>query len=179
MIQQGLVQQCRLIVVAGMVAAVMFAFVGSFAIPGQQLKPITAIIPIVVAAGAFLGCEVIGFRGVIADSAHRDKNSTMASARTAFRTTTLLRFALAETPALIGFALAFSGQPPSRLPAWIGAGLAFALLGLVAYPGRRQIAKLQSNLERNGLPSYLSEALSVQSTDDFGSSQSGPIQEAS
>lgn len=168
---QGLVQQYRFIVGAGMSAVVMFGLVAFVVIPGQQVSAITVIVPIVVAAGVLLACEVIGFRGVIAQSARHDKESTMTSARAIFQTTAMLRFALAETPALVGLALAFSAQPPSRVPAWIGAALAFALLALVAYPGRRQIAKLQANLERDRQPSYLAETLGMELTDGLGSSQ--------
>ncbi|MEO6956614.1 MAG: hypothetical protein ABI137_07715 [Antricoccus sp.] len=174
---QGLVQQYRLIIGVGMSAVVMFGLVAFLVIPGQQVNAIGMLLPIVVATGALLACEVIGFRGVIAQSARHDKESTMASARAIFQTTTMLRFALAETPALVGLALAFSAQPPSRVPAWIGAALGFALLARVAYPGRRQISKLQANFEHNGQPSYLTEALGIEPTDDLGSTRLGPIRE--
>lgn len=156
-------------------AVVMFSLVAFLVIPGQQPGTITIIVPVVVAVGALLACEVLGFRGVMPQKAYKAKESTMASARTVFQTTTILRFALSETPALVGLALAFSAQPASRAPAWIGSALAFVLLAVEAYPGRRQIAKLQANLEQDGKSSYLAEALGIEPSDDLDSDDLGPI----
>jgi len=76
-------------------------------------------------------------------------------------TVTLLRFVLAEAPALFGLVAAFASH--SLLPYIIGFGFAVPLLLLFAYPRTAVVDGIRVNLESGGARSHLWDALSRQS----------------
>lgn len=73
-------------------------------------------------------------------------------------TVTLLRFALAEAPALFGLVAAFASH--SILPYAIGFAFALPLLLLFVYPRAAVVDGIRDNLESGGARSHLWEALS-------------------
>lgn len=76
-----------------------------------------------------------------------------------FRTLTIVRFAAAEGPALLGLGLAFVAEAGGLV--LLVAGVAIALLLLIwhVYPNDGQIGKVQASLERKGARVPLREAL--------------------
>lgn len=69
------------------------------------------------------------------------------------RTLTMLRFALAEAPALVGLAVAFITD--SGLPYAVGYAFSVVLLALAVYPSERVVNGVRERLEANGVRSEL------------------------
>jgi hypothetical protein len=82
-----------------------------------------------------------------------------AMARVAFQTSSLLRFVLTESVAIIALVLSFVVLPASWMTYLIGAVLALILLGVNVWPSSAVIAKAQQQLDRDGGQSYLRDAL--------------------
>jgi hypothetical protein len=72
-------------------------------------------------------------------------------------TVTMLRFALAEAPALFGLVASFASH--SLLPYVIGFGFAVPLLLLFAYPRAAVVDGIRANLESSGARSHLWDAV--------------------
>ena len=86
-------------------------------------------------------------------------DEAMAMARVAFQASTVLRFALSESVALVALVLSFVVQPASWMTYLIGAVLALALLAVNVWPRAGIISKAQRQLDREGGQSFLHDAL--------------------
>ncbi len=86
--------------------------------------------------------------GVTAERAHRISFDVL-------RTVTVLRFALAESPAMFGVVAAVASG--SLLPYAIGFAFAVPLLMLLAYPHDSVVGALRQRLEAGGVSSHLGD----------------------
>jgi hypothetical protein len=83
----------------------------------------------------------------------------MSAARAAFQASTVLRFALSESVAIIAMVLSFAVHPASWMTYLIGLVLALILLRVNVWPGTAVINKAQQQLDRDGGQSFLRDAL--------------------
>jgi hypothetical protein len=82
-----------------------------------------------------------------------------ALARATFQASTVLRFALGDSVALVALVLSFLVQPVTWMAYLIGGALALVLLAVNVWPGAGIISKAQQQLDREGGPSFLHDAL--------------------
>jgi hypothetical protein len=75
------------------------------------------------------------------------------------QSTTILRFALAESVGLLGVALAFVADEGGLYPLLLGVAMAELLMFWHVWPGDRVLGRAQGELEREGGQSYFREAL--------------------
>ena len=83
----------------------------------------------------------------------------MAMAGAAFQASTILRFALSESVAIIAIVLSFAVPPASWMTYLIGGVLALILLAVNVWPSTSVISKAQQQLDRDGGRSFLGDAL--------------------
>jgi hypothetical protein len=76
-----------------------------------------------------------------------------------FRQLFFLRFALANSVAIISIALTFAVRPTSFTIYLLGAAIALALMGVHVWPSQRIVDKVQAVLDRDGGHSDLSAVL--------------------
>jgi len=110
------------------------------------------------AAVAAVAIQLIGYRvpplpsGLAADEAR-------SRGLLAFQQSMILRFALAESVALVAIVLSFAVRAATVTPYLLGAAISLVLMGLHVWPSERVIARVQENLDRDGGRSELATAL--------------------
>lgn len=82
-----------------------------------------------------------------------------SSARLQLQSSTILRFALAESVGIVAVAAAFVSEEGGLYPLLLGIGIAALLMLWHVWPGDRVLARVQQALEREGAQSYFREAL--------------------
>lgn len=135
-----------------MSAVVMIGVVLIFITPGRPVE----LLPMVV--GVALGAIIAGTMRVVGYQQQPlplDKPVSATAALAAYRSGMMLRFALAESVALISFALTvgFRGNVVSYLP---GAAISLVLLFLDVLPNRTNVRRVEERLDRDGARSGLS-----------------------
>ncbi|MEO6143587.1 MAG: hypothetical protein ABIP19_06355 [Dermatophilaceae bacterium] len=76
-----------------------------------------------------------------------------------FRTSTVLRFVLCESVAIIALVLSFAVPPASWMTYLVGGTLALVLIGVNVWPSTAVISRAQQQLDRDGGQSFLRDAL--------------------
>ena len=123
--------------------------------------------PVLVLAGLLalgvavhLTVEAVGYRAEPLSASLSDaevENQT----RTRWQATMILRFALAESVAIVSIAVAFVVSEGGFLTYVVGAAISLALMVLHVWPGARPVGKVADALERDGRRSGLREAFGV------------------
>lgn len=103
--------------------------------------------------------QAVGYR-VQPIPAHTDAAEVSRLAATAFRTSLMVRLALAESVALIGLVLAFAAGH-TVLGYAVGAAVSLLLLALHAWPSLRSIDRVVAALEADGARTGLRSLLGV------------------
>ena len=138
---------------------VMFGIVVYFALPSGDYPPVwvawalggLAVISHLLSQRVGFNLKPVPARTLPAES--------MAMARAAFQTSSLLRFALSESVAIIALVLSFAARPASWMTYLIGLALALILLRVNVWPNAAVISKAQQQLDRDGGQSFLRDAL--------------------
>ncbi|MET3961275.1 4-hydroxybenzoate polyprenyltransferase [Marmoricola sp. OAE513] len=155
-------QTLRVLCVALMSSLVVILVAVTFILTSEQgsdpAPPWTFAVLAAVALAATAAISQLGYRfrpiapGTPEDEARR-------SSVTQMQTTTLLRFAFAESVAMVGIALAFVAEDGGIVLVLIGVAVAELLLFRHIWPSDRIITKVTEALEAEGGRSYLREAL--------------------
>jgi hypothetical protein len=138
---------------------VMFGVVLYFVIPNGDYPPIW--VPWALgglAVASHLLCQTTGF-SLKPVPAGTLPTEAMGAARAAFQASSMLRFALCESVAIIALVLSFAVHPASWMTYLIGLVLALILLRVNVWPSATVISKAQRRLDRDGGQSFLRDAL--------------------
>lgn len=147
-------QALRVVVATMAGAATLMLLVGAFSNGlGEPSEPVWLGIQLVAILGCAAAALTIGFRVPALDPAAPDVDKR---AMAAMQTSTMLRTALSEAPAIIGLALSFvaaSGQV-----ALLGL-LAIPVMLWVSWPSRANVSRVERALDARGARSGLSRRL--------------------
>jgi len=153
------IRSLRVIVGTLTVSLVMFAVVLFLVLPNGHYPPIW--VPWGLGGLAVLShllCRKVGFTIKPVPSGTLP-GEAMAMALAAFRTSTIVRFALSELVAIVALTLSFAVAPATWMTYLIGLVLALILLWVNAWPHAAVISKAQQQLDRDGGESFLPDAL--------------------
>ena len=116
------------------------------------------VVILVLGAIVAVAIAVVGYR-TPAQSSSYDEAASPSRSIAVFQQLMFLRFALAESVAIVSIALAFAITPPTFTIYLLGAAISFVLMLVHVWPSRRLVDKVQSVLDRDGGRSDLSAAL--------------------
>jgi hypothetical protein len=111
-----------------------------------------------LAVASHLLCQSTGFN-LKPVPAGTPTDEAMAMARAAFQASTVLRFMLSESVAIVAVVLSFAVRPATWMTYLIGGVLALILIGVNVWPSAGVIRKAQQRLDRDGGQSFLGDAL--------------------
>ena len=138
---------------------VMFGIVLSFILANSDYPPIWVAWGLGgLAVVSHLLCRTVGFN-LKAVPAGTPPAEAMAMAGAVFQASTVLRFALSESVAIIALVLSFVVLPATWMTYLIGGVLALVLMGVNVWPGAAVIRRAEQQLDRDGGQSYLNDAL--------------------
>ena len=126
---------------------------------GTSAPPLWGVLVPVVAGVLALGLiSVVGYRTpALAPGTPPEEGVSQGLA--AFRTGQILRFALAEMPALVAIATGFIVEQGGYLVVLTGVGISLVLALLHVWPSDAQITRVQERLESSGARAPLLETL--------------------
>lgn len=105
---------------------------------------------------AFVLAELIGYRTEAVDPAASPEEAERVGLA-ALQSTTMLRLAITEAPAIVSLAAAFVVLPETAWTYIVGAFWALFSVAWHGWPSRRVLRKLEASLDRDGARSRLSE----------------------
>jgi hypothetical protein len=162
---KGPIRTMRILVLALMAAL----FVIGAAIPpalssgsrhrtGGSVSPWPYLVVIVFGVNAVVAIAVAGYR-VPAFSPGPADAASRSRAVAAFQQSLMLRFALAESVAIVSIALTFAAHPTSFSIYLLGAAISLVLMLVHVWPSQRVVLRIQTELDRDDGRSELSAAL--------------------
>lgn len=107
---------------------------------------------------AFALAEAIGYRTVALAPGTSPEEARQAGLA-ALQTTTMLRLAITEAPAILSLVAAFVFLPETAWTYIVGAVWALVSVAWHGWPSSRVVRKVEASLDREGGRSHLSEAL--------------------
>lgn len=129
---------------------VMYVLVGSEDDAWSPIDPLWLGILVVVSGAAVTVIHVLGYRS---------RPGSGPDGVEAFRALAMLRFSMAEAPALVGLVLAFTAFEGRMTLVSLGAGVSLVLMCLHVWPNDRQIERVQQSMAAGGSHVQLREAL--------------------
>ncbi len=163
------IQTLKMLVGAVVGALFLMAVALSFVLTFGPPSPGVLVILLVLGVLSHVLIENVGYR---ATAVPLDLDATAARNRavTVFRSTLMMRLAMAESVAFFGLVFTFMGR--TVLAYDLGAAISVLLLALHVWPSRRSVGRVVANLEKDGAQTGLSELLG------FAGPTDGPIQRA-
>lgn len=116
------------------------------------------VVILVLGVAVAVAIAVVGYR-TPALSSSAEETASPSRSIAIFQQLMFLRFALAESVAIVSIALAFAITPTSITIYLLGAGISFVLMLVHVWPSQRLVDKVQAVLDRDGGRSDLSAAL--------------------
>jgi hypothetical protein len=154
-----LIKPLRILIGVSGSSLVMFGVFVYFILPNGDYPPIWVAWALGgLALTSHLLCQTVGFnlKPVPAGTLPAE---AMAMAGAAFQASSVLRFALSESVAIVALVLSFAVLPASWMTYPIGGVLALILLAVNVWPGTAVISKAQQRLDQDGGQSFLLDAL--------------------
>ena len=151
------------ILAGSLMGALLIMGVAVFFVLGDDLASPPVVIPLAqIAAGVVLHLllETVGYR-VAPLTLAMSADEAGTAARTRWQSGMVLRFALAESVAIVSLAGAFIVTEGAVLTYVGGALVSLVLMVLHVWPGSRPVGKVADALERDGRGSGLREAFGV------------------